>query len=278
MNYRFGFNGKEKDNEIKGEGNSYDFGARIYDPRTGRWESLDPLFSHFPFISNYSFASNNPIQFIDYNGNFRMSPRLQRKYPQLTNILKNIKETVHNDPKTLEAFKQELHLTDDEVDAILTWGQGPKVVVGFTRLVSLLKGDNNGFFVNFSGSKKINRGIVGIRKDIIKDVEKKREYQENYDHPCLEAYKIILHEGQHKAEEFRPNQSNNGDEEYFTKKFEDRAWNTYSKEVDKLNEFNQSGKGSLSEQLHVFTTENLQKYEEDTQKETDTKEKTGKSR
>ncbi len=33
--YRYGFNGMEKDDEIKGNGNSYDFGARIYDPRVG---------------------------------------------------------------------------------------------------------------------------------------------------------------------------------------------------------------------------------------------------
>ncbi|HUM47427.1 MAG TPA: hypothetical protein PLD84_10885, partial [Chitinophagales bacterium] len=32
-NYRFGFNGKENDNEAKGSGNSVEFGARIYDPR-----------------------------------------------------------------------------------------------------------------------------------------------------------------------------------------------------------------------------------------------------
>src|SRR5690606_28578426 len=31
--YRYGFNGMEKDDEIKGTGNSLDFGARIYDPR-----------------------------------------------------------------------------------------------------------------------------------------------------------------------------------------------------------------------------------------------------
>lgn len=32
-NYRYGFNGKEKDDELKGEGNSYNFEARIYDSR-----------------------------------------------------------------------------------------------------------------------------------------------------------------------------------------------------------------------------------------------------
>src|ERR1043165_2656899 len=42
--YRYGFNGQEKDDEAKGEGNSYDFGARSYDPRLGRWLSVDPMY------------------------------------------------------------------------------------------------------------------------------------------------------------------------------------------------------------------------------------------
>jgi hypothetical protein len=34
--YCFGFNGMEQDNEVQGQGNAYDFGARIYDSRLGR--------------------------------------------------------------------------------------------------------------------------------------------------------------------------------------------------------------------------------------------------
>ncbi len=41
--YRYGFNGKENDNEVKGEGNQQDYGFRIYDPRLGRFLSVDPL-------------------------------------------------------------------------------------------------------------------------------------------------------------------------------------------------------------------------------------------
>lgn len=41
--YRYGFNGKENDNEVKGEGNLQDYGMRIYDPRLGRFLSVDPL-------------------------------------------------------------------------------------------------------------------------------------------------------------------------------------------------------------------------------------------
>lgn len=67
-NYRFGFNGMEKDNEPKGIGNSLDFGARIHDSRLGRFLSLDPLAREFPSESNYSFAGNNPIYNIDQDG------------------------------------------------------------------------------------------------------------------------------------------------------------------------------------------------------------------
>ena len=67
--YRFGFNGQETDPEIKGSGNSLDFGARIYDPRIGRWFSVDPYKSLYVPISPYSFALNSPIKLLDADGN-----------------------------------------------------------------------------------------------------------------------------------------------------------------------------------------------------------------
>jgi RHS repeat-associated protein len=67
--YRFGFNGMEKDDEIHGStGTSYDFGARLYDPRFGRWLSLDPLASGNATWSPYSFGLDNPVVFIDKGG------------------------------------------------------------------------------------------------------------------------------------------------------------------------------------------------------------------
>lgn len=66
--YRFGFNGKENDNEVKGIGNSVDFGARIYDSRLGRWMACDPKSAKYPSISPYAFVANSPIIAIDPNG------------------------------------------------------------------------------------------------------------------------------------------------------------------------------------------------------------------
>src|SRR5690554_5144297 len=68
--YGYGFNGMEKDDELKGSGNSYDFGARILDPRLGIFLSTDPKFKDLPSWSPYSFALANPIIFIDPDGEF----------------------------------------------------------------------------------------------------------------------------------------------------------------------------------------------------------------
>jgi RHS repeat-associated protein len=66
--YHYGFNGKENDNEVKGEGNQQDYGLRIYDPRLGKFLSVDPLTASYPWYSPYQFAGNNPIKFIDLDG------------------------------------------------------------------------------------------------------------------------------------------------------------------------------------------------------------------
>jgi RHS repeat-associated protein len=66
--YRYGFNGKENDNEVKGLGNQQDYGMRIYDPRLGKFLSVDPLTKSYPELTPYQFASNSPIQAIDLDG------------------------------------------------------------------------------------------------------------------------------------------------------------------------------------------------------------------
>ncbi len=59
--YRFGFNGMEKDDEVHGAGNAYTTSWRGYDPRLGRWLSMDPKTSALPWESPYAFSGNNPI-------------------------------------------------------------------------------------------------------------------------------------------------------------------------------------------------------------------------
>src|SRR5690606_7192699 len=66
--YRFGFGNQEKDNEVAGIGNHYEYKYRRYDPRLGRFFSQDPLHREYPWNSNYAFAENRVIDGIDLEG------------------------------------------------------------------------------------------------------------------------------------------------------------------------------------------------------------------
>ena len=66
--YRYLYQGQEMDDEVKGEGNSYDFGARMYNCRLGIFLSIDPLANQRAWMSPYNFVQNNPIMRIDPDG------------------------------------------------------------------------------------------------------------------------------------------------------------------------------------------------------------------
>ena len=66
--YRYGFNGMEKDQNKEFGADSYNTYFRQYNPRIGRWLSLDPKLSKFPAMSPYIGLNNNPIYMVDPMG------------------------------------------------------------------------------------------------------------------------------------------------------------------------------------------------------------------
>ena len=60
------YNGKELDahNGL----NWYDYGARHYDPAIARWTTQDKFFEKYKGLSPYQHTANNPLKFIDING------------------------------------------------------------------------------------------------------------------------------------------------------------------------------------------------------------------
>jgi len=65
---RYGFQGQEKDDEIKGAGNSVNYTYRMHDPRLGRFLSLDPLTRKYPYYSPYAFSGNRVIDARELEG------------------------------------------------------------------------------------------------------------------------------------------------------------------------------------------------------------------
>ena len=99
--YRFGFNGKENDNEVhNATGTSVDFGDRMYDTRVGRWLSLDPLAMKYPDLSPYAFANNNPTLFVDEGG------RTFRIYYETTNQQTGKPQTTYVDFNGTQAIAE----------------------------------------------------------------------------------------------------------------------------------------------------------------------------
>lgn len=66
--YRYGFQGEEQDDEIKGEGNSINYKFRMHDPRLGRFFAVDPLADKYPHYSPYSFSGNRVIDAVELEG------------------------------------------------------------------------------------------------------------------------------------------------------------------------------------------------------------------
>jgi RHS repeat-associated protein len=66
--YRYGFQGQERDDEIKGSGNSVNYKYRMHDPRLGRFLSLDPLAPDYPHNSPYAFSENRVIDGVELEG------------------------------------------------------------------------------------------------------------------------------------------------------------------------------------------------------------------
>jgi len=66
--YRNGFQGQERDNEIKGEGNSLNYQYRMHDPRIGRFFAVDPLTHQYSHYTPYSFSGNKVIAYRELEG------------------------------------------------------------------------------------------------------------------------------------------------------------------------------------------------------------------
>ena len=78
-NYRYGFQGQETDDEIKGEGNSVNYKYRMHDPRIGRFFAIDPLAAKYPWYTPYQFSGNKPIQFVELEGLEEADPNAASK-------------------------------------------------------------------------------------------------------------------------------------------------------------------------------------------------------
>ncbi|HLP21007.1 MAG TPA: RHS repeat-associated core domain-containing protein, partial [Chitinophagales bacterium] len=82
--YRYGYQGMESEDNLRGENNSYTTEFRQYDPRVGRWMSVDPKADKYAGISAYTAFLNNPLIVTDPLGD---DPPVKKTFEQSMNEL-----------------------------------------------------------------------------------------------------------------------------------------------------------------------------------------------
>jgi len=120
------FNGKELDDATQ----MYYYGARYYDPRISIFVSVDPLVEKT--FEPYSYVGNNPINFVDPTGQYKLSAYIQKHYPKFSAYIKHqVEKDVMGSKVILDAFlkNSEGNLTKDEVEKAVKWNSGPEIVL-----------------------------------------------------------------------------------------------------------------------------------------------------
>jgi RHS repeat-associated protein len=111
--YRFGYQGSEKDNEFKGDGNSYTTEFRQLDPRLGRWLSVDALTNYFPGIGPYVFANNMPLLAVDRDGKIVVLYDVQgNKVATISNTGTIIELGMENSEIVMQYFEAKNYIQD----------------------------------------------------------------------------------------------------------------------------------------------------------------------
>ncbi len=82
-NDNYKFTGYENDDE--GGLDIYHAGARGYDPVLGRFMQIDRFYDKYPNMSTYQYGGNNPLYFIDVNGDSLIEIQIQDDGGLITN-------------------------------------------------------------------------------------------------------------------------------------------------------------------------------------------------
>ncbi len=146
--YRYSFQGQEHDDEVKGNGNSYTTEFRQYDPRVGRWLSIDLLKAEYPMMSPYISFDNNPIYFVDPLGLEGVNPGDPEKTVNHPEIKVTAKASGKSDTffnkigNFFRQIKSEIIEFGKQVGA---FGAGVSNAVGSNNLLGFGRQDSNNF-------------------------------------------------------------------------------------------------------------------------------------
>ena len=262
--YRYGFNGKEKDNDITD--GDLDFGDRIYDARVGSFRSIDRMSAKFPWQTPYCMSGDNPIAFIDKNGDYKLTPDFQKSYPQLTNYINNyLKQDVSNCPELKAQLMKMGDFKEEQLMSVLTKGQG--IIVSPSELYGNAGGTtpvrNDG---KMSELSYINVHLLAQAEGILNNPNSSKEDKQG---AILSVSATLLHETVHAGDiadnnPKEPILKSDGNVDDVGDQFERQVWGIPIGESRK----------NLSDEDKKDVSKIFPKYQEDAKKVVEAKSKT----
>ena len=163
------YNGKELD-RMHGL-DTYDYGARQYDPVLARWDRMDPLCEKYYSTSPYAYCVNNPVMFIDPDGNENIvvvgSQNNNNSESKLMFVnqgiraIKELSKSASSESRTMLLFKG--GYTDKQIEAIRS------SVKSYGGQLQIL--DSSSDLINYINTKTINGNGNNRASDKITQME-----------------------------------------------------------------------------------------------------------
>ena len=131
---RWRFSGKETQSFYNPAIPYNDFGARLHDPRTGRWLGVDPMAEKYSWQSAYSYCSGSPVMYVDSDGKdnyiFKNNRYVRTVTTNSTHTIINTNTATHetysisfvdpdNDPSKIGPKMRLVEVSDNDIEQAL---------------------------------------------------------------------------------------------------------------------------------------------------------------
>ena len=181
------FNGKEHD-AVHGL-DLLDYGARMYDNKTGRWTAVDPLAEDYYHVSPYAYCLNNPVKFVDPDGKSIWTKLLKASYK----VAKIVNKKGWSSLKQAETYTSAFSDIKENIDILIEEDATnyEKLWAGTSLLSEILPISIGDIKDVKNLSSKKNKSINQLNQDVKKGKAPKEI--ERFDNPHSEFGKKHVH-------------------------------------------------------------------------------------